>query len=156
MIPFLKKSYNDILYDVYEITNGDIILGSYVSLRLQGIIDREVDDIDLNILNSNWIKYETKLNKNYKIYPQLVLNLEPYLKFRICTCLTKSNTNEFHLFINYIEDDIFTIIDYNHMPIRVLKPELHLLDKRCMLEDTPFDGKIISDIDCIKSYLYEG
>lgn len=83
MIPFLKKSYNDILFDIYNITNGDIIVGGSLSLRLQNIIDRDIDDIDLNILNSDWIRYESELNKNYKIYQQMVLNLEPHLKFRI-------------------------------------------------------------------------
>lgn len=153
MIPFLKQSYNDILFDIYKITNGNIILGGSLSLKLQGIIDRDIDDIDLNILNSDWSLYESLLNKNYKIYPQSILNLEPNLKFRICTCLTKQNINEFHLFINYIESNLFNLIEYNEYKFRVLKPELHLLDKLCMLEDEPTNSKILYDIECIKQFL---
>lgn len=153
MIPFLKKSYNDILFDIYNITNGDIIVGGSLSLRLQNIIDRDIDDIDLNILNSDWIRYESKLNKNYKIYQQMVLNLEPHLKFRMCTCLTKENINEFHMFINYIESNLFNLVTYENYTFKVLKPELHLLDKMYMLEDSPNDGKILYDIDCIKKFI---
>lgn len=153
MIPFLKKSYNDILFNIYNITNGNIIIGGSLSLRLQNIIDRDIDDVDLNILNSDWVKYESELNKNYRIYQQLVLNLEPHLKFRICTCLTKQGINEFHLFINYIESDLFNLVTYENHTFRVLKPELHLLDKMCMLEDSPTDEKTLYDIDCIKKFI---
>ncbi len=155
MIPFLKNSYNDILLDIYNITNGDIIIGGSLSLRLQNIIDRDIDDIDLNILNTDWVKYESQLNKNYKIYQQMVLNLEPNLKFRICTCLTKQGINEFHLFINYIETNLFNLVNYGDYTFRVLKPELHLLDKMCMLEDEPTNSKILYDIDCIKKFINE-
>jgi hypothetical protein len=155
MIPYVKKSYVDIFEEFYNITNGDIILGGSLSLRLQNVINREINDIDLNITKSDWERYEADITKRYKIYHGPILNLKPHMEYRISTCLTKQNQNEFHLFINNIETDLFNIVIYNDNPIKVLKPELHLLDKECMLEDDVTNLKNIADIADIKSYLNE-
>lgn len=155
MLPFIRKSYMDIFDDFYNITNGDIILGGSLSLRLQGVIDRDINDIDLNITKSDWDKYQSDILKKYKIYYGPTLNLYPHMEYRISTCLTKENKNEFHLFINNIEDNLFNIVIYNDISIKVLKPELHLLDKQCMLLDDPNNEKQLSDIKSIEIYLNE-
>jgi hypothetical protein len=152
MLPFIKKSYTDIFEDFYNITNGNIILGGSLSLRLQGIIDRDINDIDLNITISDWNKYQSHITKKYKIYHGAVMQLHSIMEYRINTCFSKENKNEFHLFIHY-EKDIFNIIIYNNNPIRVFKPELHLLDKEYMLADDISNTKNISDVDLIKKYL---
>jgi hypothetical protein len=155
MLPFVKKSYANIFEDFYNITNGDIILGGSLSLRLQGIIDRDINDIDLNIKFSDWNKYQSHITKKYKIYHGASLNHRPYMEYRISTCLTKQNENEFHLFIHHVEENLHNIIIFNDLVIKVFKPELHLLDKECMLEDDVNNIKNISDIDCIKKFLNE-
>lgn len=155
MIPYVRKSYADIFEEFYNVTKGDIILGGSLGLRLQNVIDREINDIDLDIKKSDWDLYEKELVKNYKFYNGPVLHIEPKLRYKIVTCLTKNNTNEFHLFINYIEEDLYNIVDINGVKIKVLKPELHLLDKECMIEDDVVDPKHLQDIECIKKYLNE-
>jgi hypothetical protein len=155
MIPFVRKSYVSIFEDFYNITNGNIILGGSLSLRLQGVIDRGINDIDLNITISDWDKYQSQITKKYKIYHGALLNLRPFMEYRISTCLTKQNQNEFHLFINNIETNLYNIVVYNDIFIKVLKPELHLLDKECMLADDPSNKKNVSDIDSIRQFLNE-
>jgi hypothetical protein len=155
ILPFIKKSYTDIFKDFYNITNGDIILGGSLSLRLQGVIDRDINDIDLNITKSDWDKYQSNILKKYKIYYGPILNLYPHMEYRISTCLTKENKNEFNLFINNIETNLYNMVVYSDMFIKVLKPELHLLDKEQMLMDDITNTKNISDIECIKKYLNE-
>jgi hypothetical protein len=63
MLPFIRKSYIEIFEDFYNITGGNIILGGSLSLRLQDIIDRDINDIDLNITKSDWNKYEMNIMK---------------------------------------------------------------------------------------------
>jgi hypothetical protein len=155
MLPFIRKSYANIFEDFYNITNGDIILGGSLSLRLQNVIDRDINDIDLNIKKSDWDKYESDITNQYKIYHGPVSSLRPHIEYRINTCLTKQNQNEFHLFIHNIESNLFNIVIYNGVPIKVFKPELHLLDKELMLEDDIYNLKNISDIANIKRYLNE-
>jgi len=155
MLPFIKKSYANIFEDFYNMTNGHIILGGSLSLRLQGVIDRDINDIDLNITISDWNIYKSQITKKYKIYHGALLNMYPHMEYRISTCLTKENKNEFHLFINNIETNLYNIIVYNDVVIKVLKPELHLLDKECMLADDITNIKNISDIKSIKKYLNE-
>ena len=156
MIPFIKKSYSEIFENLYNITNGSIILGGSVSLRIQNIISRDVNDIDFGINKSDWDRYETKITKEYKVYYGAILpHLHPIMESRVTTCLTKKNMNQFHLFINNIETDLFDIVIYNNIPIRVLKPELHLLDKESMLLDDGLHANNISDIFFIKKYLNE-
>jgi len=153
MLPFIRKSYADIFEDFYNITNGDIILGGSLSLKMQNVISRDINDLDLAINKSDWIKYESKIIKKYKIYYGQLIHLPPKLEHRVSTCFNKENKNEFHLFINNIENDIFNIVIYNNTPIRVFKPELHLLDKEYMLADDITNPKNISDVDSIKKYL---
>lgn len=155
MLPFITKSYANIFEDFYNITNGDIILGGSLSLRLQCVIDRDINDIDLNITISDWNKYQSQITKKYKIYHGALLNLRPHMEYRISTCLTKQNNNKFHLFINNIESNLYNTIVYNNVLIKVLKPELHLLDKECMLMDDITNTKNILDVAAIKKYLNE-
>ena len=81
MLPFIKKSYANIFEDFYNITNGDIILGGSLSLRLQGVIDRDINDIDLNITISDWNIYKSQITKKYKIYHGGLLNLYPHMEY---------------------------------------------------------------------------
>jgi len=155
MLPFITKKYAEIFENLYNITNGDIILGGSLSLRLQGVINRDINDIDLNITKSDWDKYENKITKKYKVYYGALMNLYPNMQYKICTCLDSKNQNEFHLFINNIETNLYNIIVHNDMSIKVLKPELHLLDKECMLADDITNIKNISDVESIKKYLNE-
>jgi hypothetical protein len=155
MLPFIKKSYANIFEDFYNITNGDIILGGSLSLRLQGVIDRDINDIDLNITISDWNIYKSQITKKYKIYHGGLLNLYPHMEYRISTCLTKENKNEFHLFINNIETNLYNMVVYDDVFIKVLKPELHLLDKECMLADELSNKKNLLDIESIKKFLNE-
>lgn len=155
ILPFIKKSYVDIFEDFYNITNGDIILGGSLSLRLQGIIDRDINDIDMNITISDWNTYQSQITKKYKIYYGSTMRLHPMMEYIISTCLSKQNNNIFHLFINNIETNLYNTIVYNNVLIKVLKPELHLLDKKCMILDDLTNEKQLLDIKSIETYLNE-
>jgi hypothetical protein len=153
MIPYVRKSYADIFEDFYNITNGAIILGGSLSLKMQNVISRDINDLDLAINKSDWDLYEHKIIFKYKVYYGQLVELHPNMEHRVCTCFNKENKNEFHLFINNIENDMFNTIFYNNIPIRVFKPELHLLDKEYMLADDVTNMKNVSDVDSIKKYL---
>ena len=67
----------------------------------------------------------------------------------------RENKNEFHLFINNIETNLYNMVVYDDVFIKVLKPELHLLDKECMLKDELSNKKNLLDIESIKKFLNE-
>jgi hypothetical protein len=64
----LKDPYNDIFNNLYELTEGNVIIGGSLSLKLQGVITREIEDIDVNVLKSDWDRYEFILNKKFRMY----------------------------------------------------------------------------------------
>lgn len=146
----VKKSYNEIFNQIYRITEGKIILSGSLGLKYQSIIDRDINDLDVNILASDWETYKTKLEKRFRIYPSVKINYG-VLKYDVYTCFDKeTKLNEFHLFVNY-STDIFKIVN----KIRVLKPEYHLIDKQMMYDSGQNTDKHLSDIMNIKTYLDE-
>ena len=42
----LKDPYNDIFNDLYELTEGNVIISGSLSLKLQGVITREIEDLN--------------------------------------------------------------------------------------------------------------
>lgn len=151
----LKNPYNQIFEDLYTITEGNVIIGGSLSLKLQGVITREIEDIDINILKVDWDKYEFKLNKRFRMYrgnhifkPSLGFDFEVY------TCLNNNKQGEFHLFLNYV-NDIFNVIQIEDRVLRVLKPEFMLKDKQWILETEPKLNKHRQDVESIKIWLNE-
>jgi hypothetical protein len=149
----LKDPYNDIFEDLYTITEGNVIIGGSLSLKLQGVITREIEDIDVNILKADWDKYESKLNKTFRMYQGIHI-FKPSLgfDFEIYTCLNNNRQGEFHLFLNYVSD-IFNIIQHEDKTLRVLKPEFMLKDKQWILETEPELNKHRQDVESIKDWL---
>lgn len=146
----IKKSYNDIFNTLYKITNGKVILSGSLSLKYQNIIDRDVNDLDINILHTDWEMYKTELSNSFRIYPNLKIK-NKILQYDVYTCFDiETKLNEFHLFVNY-SNDIFDTINQ----IRVLKPSYHLIDKQMILDSGQDIDKHSADIACIKSYLNE-
>ena len=146
----IKKSYNDIFNTLYKITNGKVILSGSLSLKYQNIIDRDVNDLDINILHNDWKMYKTELSNSFRIYPNLKIK-NKILQYDVYTCFDiETKLNEFHLFVNY-SHDIFDTINQ----IRVLKPSYHLIDKQMILDSGQDIDKHSADIACIKSYLNE-
>ena len=66
----LKDPYNDIFNDLYELNEGNVIISGSLSLKLQCVITREIEEIDVNILKSDWDRYEFILNKNKFLYKE--------------------------------------------------------------------------------------
>jgi hypothetical protein len=146
----IKNSYNEIFNQIYRITDGKIILSGSLGLKYQSIIDRDINDLDMNILAKDWETYKNKLEKRFRIYPSVKIKYG-VLEYDVYTCFDKeTKLNEFHLFVNY-SNDIFNIID----KIRVLKPEYHLIDKQMMYESGQNTDKHLLDIVDIKTYLNE-
>jgi hypothetical protein len=146
----IKNSYNEIFNQIYRITDGKIILSGSLGLKYQSIIDRNINDLDMNILATDWEMYKTKLEKRFRIYPSVKIKYG-VLEYDVYTCFDKeTKLNEFHLFVNY-SNDIFNLID----KIRVLKPEYHLIDKQMMYESGQNPDKHLMDILDIKKYLNE-
>jgi hypothetical protein len=155
MITYLSPVFNEIFNEIYQITNGKIIVGGSLSLRMQNIVQRDISDIDLNLTKTDWDTFESHINKKYNIYHGPRIKIESKLDYIVSRCLTKDKSIEFHLFINNIEADLFNNIIYDDKNVRVFKPELHLLDKEIMLLDDSANQKIKSDIINIKKHINE-
>jgi len=97
----IKKSYNNIFNQLYKITNGKIILSGSLSLKYQNIIDRDINDLDVNILSEDWEQYKSELQRVFRIYPEMKIKYD-ILHYDVYRCLNKeTKLNEFHLFVNY-------------------------------------------------------
>lgn len=146
----IKKSYSDIFDKLYIITNGKVILSGSLSLRFQNIIQRDVHDLDVNILIEDWELYKSEINKQFRVYPNLKI-IYDILKYDVYTCFDKeTKLNEFHLFVNYSKD-IFDVIN----DLRVLKPNYHLIDKQMIYNSGQDIEKHLSDIVMIKTHINE-
>lgn len=146
----IKQSYNQIFTQLYKITNGKIILSGSLSLKYQNIIDRDINDLDVNILSDDWESYKNELYKSFRVYPNMKINYG-ILHYDVYTCFDKeTKLNEFHLFVNY-SNDIFDVIN----DMRVLKPSYHLIDKNMIYESGQDVDKHLNDINCIEKYINE-
>jgi hypothetical protein len=145
---YFKKSYIDTFNKLYEVTNGSVILSGSMSLRYRNIIDRDINDLDVNILIDDWNLYKNTLQKHFRIHPNFIIKYD-ILHYEVYTCFDiKTKLNEFHLFVNY-SNDIFDVIN----GIRLLKPSYHLIDKQMIYDSGQDVEKHLSDIESIKSYL---
>jgi hypothetical protein len=149
----LKDPYNDIFNDLYDLTEGNVIIGGSLSLKLQGVISREIEDIDVNILKPDWDKYEFTLNKRFRMYRGIHI-FKPSLgfDFEVYNCLNNNKEGKFHLFLNYV-NDIFNVIQFEDRVLRVLKPEFMLKDKLWILETESELNKHRQDVESIKIWL---
>lgn len=151
----LHGPYGEIFDEIYSITEGNIIIGGSLSLKLQGVISRDISDIDLNILKNDWNIYENILQRKFRLYKgDLIVNQDLGFNFEVYTGFNKNKCGEFHLFVNYVED-IFNTISSEGYPIRVLKPEFILKDKLWILETEPELIKHNEDIELIKKWADE-
>ncbi len=149
----IKPEYQQILDELYEITEGNIIIGGSTSLFLQGIINRKIDDVDFNLLKDDWLKYEGKIQRRYRVYKGLhITNKDGSLNIDIATCLTKINNVEFHLFINHIFYP-YNVVKLGDKEFRILSPEIILKDKEWIVEEEPHLTKHLDDIEKIKLFL---
>jgi hypothetical protein len=149
---FLDESYNQILNDLITITENNIIVGGSVSLVLQNAINRNVNDIDVNIDTDCFIKYEPILKKYFNFYFMGIGNM--YIKNNIIyTCKHLKTKKLINLFvtenvINYIKE-----IPYNHSKIKIIDAKHILLDKIDMVNRNQDIKKHSVDIIEIKNYL---
>ena len=151
MLNFLTEPYRNIFNKLYEITDGNIILGGSASLRYQNVITREVRDIDVNILHTDWELYQPKLNKEFKFYAiKKIANPTLGFDFHNYIVLSKSVNCRFDLFVNF-KNDFFTTIDN----IRVVRPEFIYVDKQWILETEPELTKHADDVVNIKKWINE-
>ncbi len=150
----IKKSYKDIFDNLYALTNGSVIMGGSLSLRYLGIIDRNINDLDVTFTLNDWLLYKSEIQKHFRVIPNAKIKYENF-EYEIYTCFDiKTKLNEFHLFVNY-ESDIFSMVD----DIRILKPDYLLKIKSVMIDELSLyengnnSEKHISDMECIKMYL---
>ena len=151
----IKPEYKKILKELYDITEGNIVIGGSLSLKLRGIIDREINDIDVSLSESDWLKYKSILNKNFKFYsPTLIINKDNTQNNTILTSLPKNKNNQFHLFINHIDFPYETII-IDSIKYKLISEQFILKDKLWMLEDThhPELNKHNKDVEDIKKWI---
>ncbi len=146
----IKDSYNKIFNQLYDITEGKVILSGSLGLKLQNIIKREVNDLDVNILSSDWEIYKNNIEKSFRVHPSIQVRYGT-LEYDVYSCFDKKTKLEnFHLFVNYGEDIFLTLNG-----IRVLKPSIHLIDKEMIVKSGQDINKHESDIVLIKKHLNE-
>lgn len=146
----IKNTYSEIFNQLYKITDGKVILSGSLGLKLQNIIQREVNDLDVNILSSDWVIYKEIIEKSFRIHPGLEIRYG-ILEYDLYTCFDKiTKLNEFHLFVNYGKDVFITLNN-----IRVLNPKIHLIDKEMIMKSGQDVDKHMFDIILIKNHLHE-
>jgi hypothetical protein len=146
----IEESYNEIFNRLYQITEGKVILSGSLGLKLQNIIQREVNDLDVNVLSSDWEIYREIIEKTFRVYPGLRIRYG-ILEYDIYTCFDKiTKLNKFHLFVNYGTNIFITLNN-----IRVLNPKIHLIDKEMIAKSGQDVDKHMEDIFLIKNYLHE-
>lgn len=155
MFDFLIKNHKDNVSLLYDITDGTIIIGGSTALKLYGIINRDVVDIDLNIQCSDWEIYKNIIYKNFKVYPMQTVFNDKLGGNILCYLLTsKTNRTHFDLFVNYTPN-MFDTINYKNSNVRLFKPELIMYAKQQMIESEPQLIKHGDDILKIKNFLNE-
>jgi hypothetical protein len=153
MIDFLRPQYNKIVNDLYRITNGNIIIGGSVSLKLQNVIDRDCNDADFDISKLDWETYSKDINKIFRTYKgDRFINTKLNFDFDIYTCLNSNKTAEFHLFVDNIPVE-YNVITYNNTSYKCLDPSFMMKDKEWILETDSLNEKHRSDLASIKSWL---
>lgn len=65
-LDFLTGTQNTILNELYNLTNGKIMLVGSSILKINNIIDRPIGNINLN-LNKEDIQYFDKINENFEL-----------------------------------------------------------------------------------------
>jgi hypothetical protein len=149
---FLNDKYNEILNDLVSITENNIIIGGSTSLILQNAINRNVNDIDVNMDDDCFTKYQSSLEKYFNFYFMGIGNM--YIKDNIIyTCKHLKTKKLINLFVtknvvNYIKE-----IDYNEIKIKIIDVKHILLDKIDMVNRNQDIEKHSADIIDIKNYL---
>lgn len=152
MLSILQQDFKKPIEDFYKITEGNVIFSGSLSLKLLGIIDRELNDFDLNISLDNWVKYKPKLDSIFKFYPGIRLNYGWFV-VETFTCFTNTN-KQFHVFVDLLDQE-YEEIYIEGIKCRILKPELVLKHKDVILKEEPYLIKHISDMKLIKNHLNE-
>jgi hypothetical protein len=146
----IKEPYNRIFNCLYDITEGKVILSGSLGLKLQNIIKREVNDLDVNIFASDWEVYGSEIGKLFRVHPSIEVRYG-ILEYDVYNCFDKQTKLEnFHLFVNYGKDVYITIND-----IRVLNPKIHLIDKEMIAKSGQDVDKHEEDIVLLKKHLNE-
>jgi len=146
----IKGSYNDIFTKLYEVTDGKVILSGSLGLKLQNIIQREANDLDVTFLSSDWKIYNKTIKDLFRVYPGVQIKCGE-LEYDVYTCFDKiTKLNEFHLFVNYAQDVYITLNG-----IRVFNPKVQLMDKEVIMKNSQDTDKHTQDIFLIKNYLDE-
>jgi glutathionyl-hydroquinone reductase len=147
----IKDSYNEIFNQLYHITEGKIILGGSAGLKVLGILDRDINDLDVMLTHKDWIVYKSIIESKFRLYPNLQIKYDT-LEYDVYTCFNKiTKLDEFHLFVNYGQNIYINLND-----IMVFNPKIHLKDKEMIAKSGQEYEKHIKDIEHIKKYFNEG
>ena len=147
----IKNSYNDIFNKLYDITEGNIILGGSAALKIESITDRIPNDLDVMLTNSNWLKYRFEIEKKFRIHPTIKRTIFDGLEYDSYTCFDKeTKLNEFHLFVHYDENISKTING-----IQIINTDIILKAKRMLCKVEQDFQKHLNDIKLIENFLNE-
>jgi hypothetical protein len=149
---FLDEKFNEILNDLITITENNIIIGGSTSLILQNIVNRNVNDIDVNIDRDCFVKYQSILEKYFNFYFMGIGNM--YIKNNIIyTCKHLKTKKLINLFVTENVMKYIKEIDHNDIKIKIIDAKHILLDKIDMVNRNQDVKKHSEDIIEIKNYL---
>lgn len=149
---FLDETYNKIINDLLEITEHNVIIGGSVSLVLQNIINRNINDIDVNIDEDSFTKYQPLLEKHFNFYFMGIGNM--YIKNNtIYTCKHLKTKKLINLFVTKNVTKYIKEIEYNNIKLKIIDANHILLDKIDMVSRNQDVKKHSEDIIQIKNYL---
>lgn len=149
---FLNKKYNEILNQLMDITENNIIIGGSTSLVLQNVINRPVNDIDVNIDIHCFIKYQSILEQYFNFYFMGIGNM--YIKNNtIYTCKHLKTKKLINLFVTENVVKYVKEIDYNGDKIKIIDVNHIFLDKMDMVNRKQDIDKHSADVVKIKKYL---
>ena len=149
-----KDSYNKIFSELYNITNGSVILGGSLSLYYMKIINRNPNDLDVTMTLDDWMLYKKNIEKHFRVIPNVKMSYDGF-EYEVYNCFEiKNKINEFHLFVNY-DSNIFDMVDDLRIlnPVYLLKVKELILKENQLYENGELSEKHISDITSIKQYL---
>lgn len=149
---FLNEFHNQILNDLIILTENRIVIGGSISLLLQNIINRKINDIDINISQEDFIKYQPALETHFNFYFMGIGNM--HIKDNtIYTCKHLKTKKLINLFVTKNLVSYIKEITFNNIDIKIINENDILLDKMDMVNRNQEIEKHSEDIIAITKYL---
>jgi hypothetical protein len=152
LFDFIDGYRNEIINELIETTNNNIVIGGSCSLYLQGAINRDTNDLDVNISKESFEIYQSKLEKIFNFYLMGIGNM--HIKNNtIYTCKHLKTKQLINLFVTENLENYTTKITYKGNELVVISMQDILLDKQNMVSNKQEPDKHLRDINSIKTHL---